>query len=158
MTHYYYVLGFTGGSGSKESTSSMGDLGLIFGLERFLGEGHGNPLQYSCLENLHGQRSLAGYSRWGRKESDTTKWLAQQWFSIKSESALPHSLWQCMEMCSTVPIWGPAIPFFSQYNLAHESQSPTHILPTPEPSASSVFPSLPNGVCECAMKETCPVL
>ena len=35
--------------------------------------GHGNPLQYSCLENPHGQRSLAGYSSWGCKESDMTK-------------------------------------------------------------------------------------
>ena len=33
-----------------------------------------NPLQYSCLENPHGQRCLAGYSPWGRKESDTTEW------------------------------------------------------------------------------------
>ena len=39
---------------------------------RSLGGGHGNPLQYSCLENPHGQRSLAGYSPQGRKESDTT--------------------------------------------------------------------------------------
>ena len=37
------------------------------------GRGHGNPLQYSCLENPHGQRSLAGYSPRGRKESDTTE-------------------------------------------------------------------------------------
>ena len=32
------------------------------------GGGHGNPLQYSCLENLHGQGSLVGYSPWGGKE------------------------------------------------------------------------------------------
>ena len=37
------------------------------------GEGPGNPLQYSCLENPHGQRSLVGYSPWGDKESDTTE-------------------------------------------------------------------------------------
>ena len=37
------------------------------------GGGHGNPFQYSCLENPHGQRSLAGYSPWGHKESDTTE-------------------------------------------------------------------------------------
>ena len=36
------------------------------------GRGHGNPFQYSCLENLHGQRNLAGYSPWGHKESDMT--------------------------------------------------------------------------------------
>ena len=36
------------------------------------GEGNGNPLQYSCLENaVAGLRSLPGYSSWGRKESDT---------------------------------------------------------------------------------------
>ena len=40
-----------------------------------LGEGNGNPLQYSCLENPHGWRSLVGYSPWGRKESDTTERL-----------------------------------------------------------------------------------
>ena len=34
--------------------------------------GHGNPLQYSCLENPHGQRSLVGYSPWGRKKWDMT--------------------------------------------------------------------------------------
>ena len=33
-----------------------------------------NPLQYSCLENPHAQRSLAGYGPWHRKELDTTEW------------------------------------------------------------------------------------
>ena len=42
---------------------------------QFLGDGNGNPLQYSCLENPHGQRSLAGYSPWGCEESDTTEQL-----------------------------------------------------------------------------------
>ena len=55
-------LGFLGGSGSKESTCIMEDLGLIPGLGRSSGGGHGNPLQYSCLDNSHGQRSLVGYS------------------------------------------------------------------------------------------------
>ena len=44
-------LGFPGGSDGKESACSAGDLGLIPGLGRFPGEGNGNPLQYSCLEN-----------------------------------------------------------------------------------------------------------
>jgi len=35
--------------------------------------GHDNPLQYSYLENPHGQRSLAGYSPWGHKESGMTE-------------------------------------------------------------------------------------
>ena len=42
------------------------------GGEDSLGGGYGNPLQYSCLENSHGQRSLAGYSPWGRKVLDMT--------------------------------------------------------------------------------------
>ena len=65
-------MGFPGGSDSKESTSSAGDLSSIPGLGRFPGGGHDNPLQYSCLENPHGQRGMVGYSPWGLKESDMT--------------------------------------------------------------------------------------
>ena len=68
-------MGFPGGSDGKEFTCNVGDLGLIPGLGRSLGGGHGNPLQYSCLENPHGQRSLVGYHAWGLKELDTTKQL-----------------------------------------------------------------------------------
>ena len=39
------------------------------------GGGHGNPLQYSCPENPHGQRTLAGYRPRGHRESDMTKQL-----------------------------------------------------------------------------------
>ena len=49
------------------------DVGLMPELGRSPDEGHGNPLQYSCLENPHGQRSLAGYSPRGRKKSDMTE-------------------------------------------------------------------------------------
>ena len=49
------------------------DAGSIPGSGRLLGGRHGNPLQYSCLENPHGQRSLAGYSPRGHRESDTTE-------------------------------------------------------------------------------------
>ena len=69
-------LGFPGGSDGKESACSAGDLGLIPELGRSSGEGHGNPLQYSCLENPHGQRSLAGYSPRGLKEADMTEQLS----------------------------------------------------------------------------------
>ena len=49
------------------------DLGLIPELGRSPGGGHDNPLQYSFLENPHGQMSLVGYSPWGLKESDMTE-------------------------------------------------------------------------------------
>ena len=64
---------FPGGSVSKESACNVEDLGLIPGLGRSPGGGHGNPLQYSCLETPHGQRSLAGYSPWCCKESHMTE-------------------------------------------------------------------------------------
>ena len=46
-----YWLGFPGGSDGKESAHNAGDLGSISGSGRSPGEGNGNPLQYSCLEN-----------------------------------------------------------------------------------------------------------
>ena len=89
--------GFPGGSDGKESTCNAGDPGLIPGLGRSPGGGHGNPLQYSCLEDLHGQMCLAGYSPWGCKESDTAEWLSTaqhslSWWDAPSSSnplALP---------------------------------------------------------------------
>ena len=68
-------LGFPCGSASKESARSVEDLGSIPGLGRSPGRGCGNPLQFSRLENPHGQRSLAIYSPWDHKESDTTEHL-----------------------------------------------------------------------------------
>ena len=65
---------YQGSSADKESTSNVGDLGSIPGLERSSGGRHGNPLQNSCLENPHGQRTLACCSPRGCKESDTTEW------------------------------------------------------------------------------------
>ena len=65
---------FSSGSVGKESTCSAGITGYagsIPGSGTSPGGGHGNPLQYSCLENSHEQRSLAGYSSWDRKELDT---------------------------------------------------------------------------------------
>ena len=58
-------LGFPGGSDAKESAWNAGDQDSLPGLGRSPG---GNPLQYFCLQNPHGQRSLAGYCPWGCKE------------------------------------------------------------------------------------------
>ena len=69
------------GSVGQESACNMGvtgDTGLIPGLGRSPGGGNGNPLQYSRLKKSHGQRSLAGYSPKGLKESDTTEQLTTQ--------------------------------------------------------------------------------
>ena len=60
-------------SEGKESACNVGDLSLIPGLGRSPREGHGNPLQYSCLKNPYRQRSLAGYSLQCCKELDMTE-------------------------------------------------------------------------------------
>ena len=48
---YYHLLGIPGGSVVKNPFTNAGDEGLILGSGRSPGEGNGNPLQYSCLEN-----------------------------------------------------------------------------------------------------------
>ena len=56
----------------KNLPANAGDLrdaGSTPGSGRSPGGGHGNPLEYSCLES-HGQRSLVGYSPWGGNEHD----------------------------------------------------------------------------------------
>ena len=70
------MLGFPGGSDGKESACNVGNLDFIPGLEGSPGGEHANPLQYSCLGNPHGHRSLVGCSPWGRKESDMTEQLS----------------------------------------------------------------------------------
>ena len=67
----FWFPGFPGDSVSKESACNVGDPGSIPGSGTSPEEGNGNPLNYSCLEDCHGQKSLVGYSPWGHKESDT---------------------------------------------------------------------------------------
>ena len=78
---FYFVLGysqlgdFPGGSDGKASVYNAGNPGSIPGLGRSPGEGNGNPYPVLLAGKSHGQRSLVGYSPWGRKESDTTERL-----------------------------------------------------------------------------------
>ena len=57
----------------KNPSANAGDVGLIPESGRSPGEGNGTQLQYSCLENPDGQRSLVSYNSWGCRESDTTE-------------------------------------------------------------------------------------
>ena len=89
-------MGFPGSSAGKESTCNARDPGLIPGLGRSPGGGHGNPLQYSCLENPHGQKSLVSYSPWSHKESVTTEQLSTHrkclaWCLVQTEK-----YWLCL--------------------------------------------------------------
>ena len=58
----FSMVSFRGDSDSKESTCNVRNLGSVPGLGRSPGGGRGNSLQYSCLENPHGQRGLVGCS------------------------------------------------------------------------------------------------
>ena len=91
---------FPDGSDGKESTCNSGDLGLIPGLGRSSGGGHGNPLHYSCLDNPHGQRSLAGYNSWGHKVRHgwVTKLSIAQDFPDGSEGKNPPVLQETQEV------------------------------------------------------------
>ena len=71
---------------------------MIPGLGRSPGGGHGNPLQYSFLENSHGQRSLAGYSPWGGRESDTTGRLSTAQHSLQT---FKTTMWTFVHIKST---------------------------------------------------------
>ena len=58
-------MGFSCGSVGKESACNVGDLGSIPQSGKSPGEGHGNPLQYSCLNNAHGQKEPGGLQSMG---------------------------------------------------------------------------------------------
>ena len=51
LIYLIYIMGFSGGSEVKSLSTNTGDLGLMPGSGKCPGEGNGNPLQYSCLEN-----------------------------------------------------------------------------------------------------------
>ena len=57
----------------KNLPANAGDLGSIPGSGISPGKGNGNPLQYFCLENPHGLRSLVGYNLQSRKELNTSE-------------------------------------------------------------------------------------
>ena len=67
----------------KESACHVEELGSIPGFGCSPGGGHCNPLQFSCLETPHGQRSLVGYSPWGHKELDMTGQLSTAQSSVQ---------------------------------------------------------------------------
>ena len=113
----YVCLGASlGGSNGEESTHNVGNLGSFPGMGRV---GHGNPLQYSCLENNHWQRYLAGYSPWGRKESDMTEQLSIPWHIFAWTLMFLYNVYfdtRIFRYCS-IAFWFPLI--FQRSQLKH---------------------------------------
>ena len=100
-------LGFPGGSDGEESACNVGDLGSIPGLGGSPGGEHGNPLQYSCLENpSHGQRGLVGYSPCSPKDSDKTERLSTAQHSTKSDIMRLEICWRS----DPSPFWLQLVP------------------------------------------------
>ena len=87
-----FSLDFPCGSASKESACNAGDLCLIPGLGGSSGEGNGNPLQYSGLENSMD-------CPWGRKESDTNEWLSFSGFISHNSNEIRQSTPKCPSYC-----------------------------------------------------------
>ena len=87
----------------------MWDTGSISGLGRSSEGEYGNPLQYSCLENQHEQRSLGGYSPWSRKESHMhvcsrniyciKYWRSMQiWYCLIFNIKIPNKEDSCLDI------------------------------------------------------------
>ena len=90
-------MGFPGGTGSKELTGDIRDMGLTPGLGRYLGGGHETHFSILAWES-HGRRSLVGYSPQGGKELDTTEACTQwtlyicHWEPKKHPKVLLHEI------------------------------------------------------------------
>ena len=74
---------FPVGSDGKESACNVGEPGSTPGSGRSPGEGNGNPLQYSCLDNSIDRGAWGCNSPWGCKEPDTAEWLTLSLFLLK---------------------------------------------------------------------------
>ena len=113
MLFILYQRGFPGSSAGKESTCNAGDLDSTPGLGRSTGGWHGNPLQYSCLENPPGQRSLVGQNPWGRKESETTQRLSTSMLFILITILLARLTVTCGFSWGFT--WGFSLPGIKEY-------------------------------------------
>ena len=106
--------GFSGGSDGKESACNTGDPGSVSGLGRSPGERNGHPLQYSCLEESHGQRSLRVMgSRRVRHDWETNTLLGIGLQKEIRHSPYPVSQWLQASGIKRSPQYWCSLPFLS---------------------------------------------
>ena len=146
-------LGFPGGSDGKESACSVGDLSSIPGSGRAPGEGNGNPLQYSCLENpMDGGTWQATVHE--LEELDTTKCLHfSRWAFFMIQLTSIHNYWKNhsldkMDLCwqSNVSAFEYAVKTFlprTKRLLISWLQSPSAVFWSPQNKDSDCFHCFP---------------
>ena len=138
----------------------MGVPSLIPGSERSPGEGNGNPLQYSCLKNPHGQRNLAGYSPWSCKGWDMTERLTLSLLKfafkfncfkilhfykviLRTSQSVSSLAQSCPTLCDPMNHSTPGLPVHHQlpeFTQTHvhwvsDAIQPSHPLSSPSPPA-----------------------
>ena len=133
-------MGLPGGSDSKEPACSVQDLGSIPGLGRSPGGGRAwQPTPVFLPEGFHGQRRLAGYSPWGRKESDKTERLSTH--THPSGHPAPNPLrnrgkGRTLPLSKGLSLWGLTCAPFSPRQLTFRQASKK------QPYQTSHFPCL----------------
>ena len=95
--------GLPGGSVVKNPPAEAGDARGLGGLGRSPGEGKGNPLQFFCLGNSHGWRSLLDYSPWGHKEPGRTERPSSQAHGPPAGLGPCQMLWETPRLKVTIP-------------------------------------------------------
>ena len=134
-------MGFSDGS-VKNPPAMQETSELIFQLGRSPGGGHGNPFQYSCLENPHRQRNLVGYGPFCRKELDITDQLSTHNIyicihnvsSVQSDSLRSHESQHVRPPCPS-----PTPGVQTQVHRVGDAIQPSHPLWSPSPSAPNPF-------------------
>ena len=134
-------LGFPGGSEVKASASNAGDPGLIPGSGRSPGEGNGNPLQYSCLENPMDRRAWwATVHRVAKSQLSDFTFTFITWFSSVQFSSVTQL---CPTLCDPMNHSTPGLPAhhqlpeFTQTHIHRVSDAiqPSHPLSSPSSPA-----------------------
>ena len=132
----------------KNQPATWETLGSISGLGRSPGRGYGYSLQYTCLENFHGQRSLAAYNQWGHKDSDTTKRISTHTYFWDSSVWGTPSM-ACFICWDNAEVWGvvlnhPHVLVWSPLESIHCPGSRVQAV-----NQSKTKPSGPNGDWTC---------
>ena len=138
-------LGFPCGSGGKESACSVGDQGLIPGSGRYPGEGTGNPLQYSCLENAMDRGAwwtiVHGVTR--VRHNLTTKLPMHKSSQITDRFQFSSVAQSCPTLCDPMNPSTPGLPVhhqLPQFTQTHvhqvsDASQPSHPWSSPSPPA-----------------------